>query len=407
MTTSLFQPVLKVQPGFLKDHYTGQSIAESSLLKILERLDAGQDIITPTPEETERILLENEKVLSASHRIYNAHNFGNALAGRLSEERAQPLRISVSEELAKHGEIQEKSALEQTVEVITQALQRGGIVSTTQEATDIQVLYQSIKERGIANNPTAIIHNDGSIVLEDGHKRAAIALRLGYQALSINILGRMPQWREMVETLSKVYAKEAENSKKLYQPINHPEFRDWEVARSQERLNIIEPYFPTLKGKRVLDVGACLGHFSRWAERKGAKVDAIEGFETFYQTAKRLNLMERTDVTYHKSDVVEWVDRNPRQYDLTICLSIIHNIAQQGRPQDALRVLRLLSERSQHMLFDIGEEGEKGDQVSQLGLGLSKENLPEFIKKNTTYAKIKKIGTEKEYCHRDIYLLSR
>ncbi len=408
MTTTLFQPTLIVPISSLKDHYTGKSMTQSPLLRTLERFDREEDIVIPSAQEIEAIVLENDRALSASHQRYNAHNFAAALRDTLHRERTQPLSFSVKEELAQHGEIKERSAaLEQSIEAIVQALQSRGIVSTVPEAEQIQTLYQSIRQQGIKNNPSAIIQNDGSIVLEDGHKRAAIALKLGYERLTVDILGRMPQWKEIVENLARVYGKKGRFNTKLYQPINHPEFNDWEVARGNERIAMIESHFSTLKGKRVLDLGACLGHFSRWAERKGAQVDAIEGFNTFYQTAKLLNTIESTDVTYHKSDVVEWVDKNPLQYDLTICLSIIHNIAQQGRPQDALRVLRLLSERSPQMLFDIGEEGEKGDQVSQLGLGLSKSNLPAFIRRNTAYTNIQKIGTEKEYCNRDLYLLSR
>lgn len=264
-------------------------------------------------------------------------------------------------------------------------------------------LFEDIQHNGISTNPTAIIQNDGSIVLEDGHKRTQIALSLELDSIDIDILGRMPEWRELVNNLHTL----SKGKKWLYQPIDHPEFEGWSVEQGSERIEMSDHRIGELKEKRVLDVGACLGHMSRWAYKKGAAVDGIEKHPLFYKAAKQLNIMEGTEVRYHKSDLVKWLrDNRSAEFDLVTCLSVIHNVAQAGRKTEALWALYELSTRAPRMLFDIGEERE-GAAVTQLGWNLTKDNLPHFLKNNTCYTKFELLGTQKTYCKRDLYLLSR
>ena len=350
--TDLFQSTLRVPPCTVRDHYTGQSLDRLPLFKTLQEFDA--DIPVEQTTQVKKFIERNQ---------YN------------------------------------------------QARGTGRIVDPIPEVEQFKATYNRLKERKNRGQnqeltpnerPLITIHNDGSLVLDGREDIATICLYLKYDTIEVDILGRMPKWKEIVTNLAKVYHK-----KTLYQPINHPEFTNWEIARGDERIAILNPHFPQLQEKRVLDVGSCLGHFSRWAYNKGAQVVGIEGFKTFYETAKMLNNLEQTDVRYDCSSVVEWLHKDKSTFDLIICLSIIHNIAQQGHPQQAKWALKELSQRSPQMIFDIGEEGEKGDQVTKLGLGLSKANLPEFIKQNSTYTTIQKIGTETTYCNRDLYLLSK
>lgn len=389
--TNLFNNILYCSPTILRLHETGEIISPDQIDTILQRTNQTKNTKQINPTTIEQILERHQSLFDQSHAQYNMHNAAISIAQRIRTTVHNPSEMTafLTSYLRTHGKVKDENAVERTAQAI-----KGSLVK--------EQVYQPANQQQTNIVPTATIHNDGSIVLDIGTEIVARALRDNIQTIPVEIIGRMSKWREIVTNLSQVYS-----GKKLYQPINHPEFNDWEIARGNERIDLINPHFPTLQGKRVLDVGCCLGHFSRWAYNKNAEVVGIEGFKTFYETAKMLNHLENTDVRYDRSGVVEWLHKDKSQFDLIVCLSIIHNIAQQGHPEQAKWALQELSQRSPRMIFDIGEEGEKGDQVSKLGLGLTKSNLPEFIRQNSMYTTIQKIGTETTYCHRDIYILSR
>ncbi len=437
----LFDDVLHCPPERLVDHYRGQTLDTLPIFQTLGEFDRGvfleettlaRDLVVRTtgngslvvsvPDDTrtlEQMILivrSHEQALSASHSRYNLANLAKGLIQRLKGSEfseAADLTTLIVPYVSSHGTVRNVKQAEQTARTISTHVaftfgQRDISIPATLplrimiDVEEYRKLYADIKAHGIQEEPIATIHNDGSIVLDDGHKRAAIALHLGYDTLPVKVIGRMAGWHQFVSSLSQVYKQ-----KKLYHPIDHPEFAGWEVARGEERLGLIEQTIGNLQGKRVLDIGSCLGHMSRWAYRKGAHVDGIEGYHVFYDAANRLNLMEGTDVHYHKSDVVRWVEQHKGlYYDAIICLSIIHNIAQQGNPDAAMRTFRILSTMAPVMYFDIGQESE-GEKVSSLGLELTEANLPNFIRRNTVYRSVQYIGKDTKYHNRLLYKLTR
>lgn len=262
--------------------------------------------------------------------------------------------------------------------------------------------YTKIDTEGLTVLPRARIDKDGHFRIEDeeSKKGIAIAQALGYTVVSVQVVDRDQPWREMIQSL-----RNPRNL--LYQKIDHPDFDHWGYARDGERLTMMEPYFADVKGKQGLDVGSCLGAVTRWAAKKRARMEGIEMHQPYVRAAQVLNGTEGTDVRYHQADVLEWARANRQcRFDFVFGLSIFHNIAQAGNPEGAKEALRLFSEMAPVMYFDIGQENE-GNAVRNLGLGLTRDNLPAFVRKNTAYTKVEKIGTEEGYCGRDLYRLSR
>lgn len=194
---------------------------------------------------------------------------------------------------------------------------------------------------------------------------------------------------------------------KPYQLINHPDLLSKSGHRNDSRLQLIQQCMSKLKNvKTGLDVGASYGMFSRFFDSKGVKMDAIELDKNVAYCAEYLNTFFNTNVKYHRQDVSTWVSSNGhKSYDIIVCLSIIHNIMQAGHTKLALHILKKLSTMGRYMIFDIGEEGEKGDKVTSLHMRLSKKNLHAFITTHTVYKNVVLLGTETGYCNRNLYLL--
>jgi hypothetical protein len=138
---------------------------------------------------------------------------------------------------------------------------------------------------------------------------------------------------------------------------------------------------------------------------QGARVDAIELHKPYVEIASKLNKVENTRVNYILEDVVDWLKNNSHErYDGILCLSIIHNIAQSGRVEDALSTLRVLSTMAPRMFFDIGQCNE-GGAVRKTGLDLRPENIEDFIRINTRYATVTLVGKDGDYHNRQLFEL--
>jgi hypothetical protein len=163
----------------------------------------------------------------------------------------------------------------------------------------------------------------------------------------------------------------------------------------------------------VLDVGSCLGLFARWFNKQGADVDAVEYYKRFFNACRKLNEVKGTDVNFYRQDARDFLKGKgqKRLYDMIVCLSVIHNIAQAGDPKGAVETLQLLSEKAPTMFFDIGHENE-GTSLEGKGLpaGLISEDPAEvekYIRENTAYKKAEVLGREQEYAKRKLYKLTR
>ena len=243
---------------------------------------------------------------------------------------------------------------------------------------------------------------------EESKSRVAYLLEKGLTKIPIKVVERDPEWTAFVKSLT--------NSKRtIYQPITHPDFQDFRVARGSERLEMIAEDLQgqDLKGKKVLDVGSCLGYFARWFNKQGAHVEGVEEYRSFFNACQKLNDVKGTGVEYHQKDIRKWLQSTGKDklFDIILCLSVIHNIAQSGDPEGAVRALQTLSEKAPTMYFDIGQE-EEGISIKRAGLpedlvSGDPEKAARFIKQNTAYTTANVIGQQKEYCKRNLYKLTR
>ena len=392
----LFQDTLLCETKLLVTH-SGESIDTLPVFHTLAEFDRGVPALDTTyahyllnvrfddqRKEMQRLVKNHERLLAAGHRTYNMTNLTYGLLRLLKSQTREAVHNSIAAYVHRHGEVSSDEKAKECARVLSNAIVSSPVVWSTKIEAEVENNYicteverlrthYICRRKSVTPRISCTIHTDGSLALSDisDEYNAALSLREGYDKVPVNVWIRMKGWRDFVTSLYSVYGK-----KQLYQPIDHPEFADWTVVRGNERIDLLESVISNLEGKKVLDVGSCLGHLSRWAYTKGAKVEGIEGHNIFYRAANHLNVMEGTDVKYYCDDIVRWVEeRKGLSYDAIFCLSVIHNIAQQGRPDAALKTLRMLSTMAPVMYFEIGQDNE-GGKVSGLGLGLTEQNLP-------------------------------
>ena len=198
---------------------------------------------------------------------------------------------------------------------------------------------------------------------------------------------------------------------KPYQIIQHPDLIFKSGHRNDSRIDLINTKIDIIlpdKNREYLglDVGCSYGMFCRFFSKLNVKMTGLDFNADVIRRVSYLNKYFGTDINYERADVINWVEKNKnKKFDVIVCLSIIHNIIQSGKKQKALHVLKTLSKMGKCMIFDIGEEREKGDQVSKLKMDLKKEKLQNFIETNTVYKNIVLLGKETGYCGRNLYLL--
>ena len=218
-------------------------------------------------------------------------------------------------------------------------------------------LYKSIKRQGykpeLREKPIQVrIMNDGSYRLVDGTHTVSIIKHLKISpTVEAQVVEREQGWLELKQSLYNMYGR-----KLLYQPVNHPDFADWEIDReSEDRWEIIKPYLD-VSGKKVLDVGSNMGYFSERLTDMGAVVTGIDPNQT------------RVDFANILADYHEYDEDNPlylcasfethlrdNTYDAVLVLSLLHHYLRRGF-KEFCDAVQLISEKCDKMILEVGTE---------------------------------------------------
>lgn len=216
-------------------------------------------------------------------------------------------------------------------------------------------LYNSIKKRGYTPNRrakpiTVNIRDDGSYGLMDGTHTVSILIHLGHSEIEAWVKERKSGWNNLKNGLHSIYGE-----KKLYQPVEHPDFADWKIERTEtHRERVIFDALKDLNGKQVVDIGSCTGYISERLADMGADVTGLEPNQI------------RCDASNTFADYHEYPEDNPvflqepfeshlkeNRYDVAVVLSVLHHYLRRGLTA-FMDAVELISESCESMVLEMG-----------------------------------------------------
>ncbi len=269
------------------------------------------------------------------------------------------------------------------------AVKEGREVHGTKYTSDInrridylEDLFNDIKKNGILEPIDVFIGTSGEYVVYDGHHRLAISEILGNKTIPIRILFIRKEWVDMKDEMEKEYGR-----KSLYNPIDHPDFVDWEIIRDKGRLKAILDRTGDLYGniendfvrEKVLDIGCHMGHFSVSLARCGANVTGVEGNQYYINVANKISQFHNIPIKFVREDAWVYMRNNKDKYDYGLCLSFLHHYL----IDKATELVKLMTQCTDIIYVDIGQEKEmKNIDLIKIFKKLNFKHLPIFEDKD-------------------------
>lgn len=166
-----------------------------------------------------------------------------------------------------------------------------------------------------------------------------------------------------------------------YTPLEHPFFFDFPAARdvcgSSRILHICKWLLEEgieVKNKRVIDIGAYYGFFSRFFARLGAKVTLVEANERSFSFCNQFNrLMRMEDINMYCGEIENLEVRG--EYDICLLLTVLY---WHYKDTIGLRILNVVDKVTKEVLL-----WESGDQI---------EEEKEWIMNNSSFKHYEKIA---------------
>jgi hypothetical protein len=238
-----------------------------------------------------------------------------------------------------------------------------------------------------------IIDDMGNIVLWEGNNRAAVYAYVGMKGIPARVVNRSKRWLDFKDMLACEYSE-----KKLYNPIVHPDFADWDIMNQPLRFvtirnkltNLIEPVLgPTelpdnynmlvggtyrvekeLRHTSMLDLCCHYGYMSHSFRNIGYDVTGVELNRQYYYGAKYLNHYNNHYVEFINADIFWFADNIMVNTDVVLLLNIMYKIM--DRTEDSIALLNKIGDFSTIFVTDYTPDK-----------NLSMTQFKSYISKNT------------------------
>lgn len=269
----------------------------------------------------------------------------------------------------------------------------------------ISELYYTIKNDGYKtqrelgnqlylDEVTVNIGRNGEILFEDGEHRLSIAKILGLKEISVVITKRHYQW---VKFKNEIHSYSMRNSGKVYQPLTHPDLRDFPSMHTDYRWRIISENLPLSSGS-VLDIGANWGYFCHKFEDLGFECYAVENNPTELYFLNKLKAANGKKFTIISKPIFDVEKKN---YDIILALNIFHHFLQTKEAHENLT--HFLNEISAKVMFF---EPHNYHETQMEGSYSNYDDIDfvNYIITNSCFTNCKCIGGENE--GRNIYMLT-
>lgn len=264
----------------------------------------------------------------------------------------------------------------------------------TQEELNSSGKYSLKINNVFVDDPGVVLDKDGKMLYHNGNHRLAIVKTLDIPEIKIKINVRHKQWVDFL-----LYVKSVSESiwgeNKIYQPVNHPDFSNYNCEWSNYRYELIKKYI-TKEDKTLLDIGALWGYFSSSFEKEELICTAVESNSTFTTIMNKLRIANDQRFNVIQKNVFCLDHYN---YDIVLALNIFHHFL---KTEDAYNNFKnMLQKLNTKTLFFQAHR-----QEEQQMMGAYKNYAPEeflsFIINNSCLTNYVEIGEENS---RKIYKL--
>jgi len=268
---------------------------------------------------------------------------------------------------------------------------------------DFRDLILDIKKHGV--NFPVMIHKgdqDGAYVIRDGHHRAAAIIALGVEDFEVDEheqtyaeFWKMNRIKHFDDLLINVINK---GKSEKYQPL--PDGFGEGLKLGRECTDRLEMMRAMLKKENdpqsILDIGACLGYFTRELARDGHNVHAIDINPEYVDAMVRLEFDDPSGAKYHHQDFIS----EKGEYDYVICLAVMHHTMKEGCGVEGAKALERLTKKG--LFIEIGTDSE--DWLK--GRDINHGELKKLFDQHTTFKNWQYLGRTR-WNTRDVYYVSR
>ena len=235
---------------------------------------------------------------------------------------------------------------------------------------------------------TANVGREGDILLNSGINTLSAAKLLNVQRVPIRIVVRYPQWQKFRKELYAL-SLEKSPSKRLYQPLTHPDLCDIAAEhRCEDRFDIIKENLSVRSG-RLLDIGANLGYFCHKFEEIGFECYAVENDLQRIYFLKKLKRAENRKFRIISQSILEWEGVRKLEFDVVLALNIFHHFLKKKTAYLGLiKMLKTLKMREMFFEPHIFNE----PQMKNTYKNYSEKEFVEFILQNSQFKSAEPIG---------------
>jgi SAM-dependent methyltransferase len=229
----------------------------------------------------------------------------------------------------------------------------------------------------------------------NGHHRLAIAHMLGHRRVRAVVLPPRPtELQYLVATCAQ-----PRGSRELYQPIDAPDFNaSWPILRRcTDRFALMTQFLDSqgiqLPDLSVRDLACSYGWFAQAFARQGCRVLGVEHNELSLRIGHIAYGLQ--DQQTLQADLVDFLEADRASADVTLLLSILHHFVMRPDRLSPEALLRLVDRATAKVLFlDMGQEHETWFRRALAGW--DDERIVAFIRANTTFTRILKIGVDSD-----------
>jgi len=201
---------------------------------------------------------------------------------------------------------------------------------------------------------TVSVGRYGDFLFSNSAHRLAIAKILGVKQIPVKIAVRHKEWIDCVTEL-QYYAKS--QGGKLYQPATHPDLASIPTFHNCEDRFLMIKENISVKGGRLLDIGANLGYFCHRFEDEGFECYAVEESPKELYFLQKLRRAENKKFTIVAENIYSWSQVGLIDFDVVLALNVFHHALKTKQSFEKLVAL-LQNLRMRELFFEPPKENE-------------------------------------------------